>query len=206
MKLDLKNIALTGLLALASSAAPLLAQEKAPAGHKADAMKTAKMTEGKETARQPLGLLEPAAAPRLELFKSAVARREIKKSYARYLKADRAQRKATQVKSRTKSARYLKSASRGYALALSNSNRAEKRAKNVAAKKEAGRIMKAVERAAFLANLALAEAYTTRGAFRRALDATDRALILRPRDVIAARLKARIQLARAAASAKGRNF
>lgn len=198
MKLTIKILALafaTGLV-IAFAATPVDAQVK-----KSSKMMT-KDAKAKVAEPQDGVVLEP----RYQLFASRADRRELKMSYRRYQRAERARERAVKTKSRTKAARYLKAATQDFERALKGSDRVLNRTRRVAAKREAKRLMRAFSRAAYGAQLALGEAYTTRGAYRRALDAADRALALRPRDVMARSLKERIQLQRAAASSKGRGF
>ena len=97
--------------------------------------------------------------------------------------------------SRTKSARYYQRAAKRFDSALERAEKLKKRyASDAAVVAEAMRLIPHLSAAVQVTGLELANAYTSRGSYRQALDAVDRVVRLNPRNREALQLRRHIQL------------
>ena len=140
-------------------------------------------------------------APDFKAVASSKASGGLRRVWIGYRKAMRSYRGAEKQKSQTKKARSYRFAAQGFDTALKRLQKLGKRYGNAdqAVAAETGRLTPHFLQAARVSYLEVAIAYTSRGSYKRALDAVERTIQLNPRDRRARRLREHIQLAQAAA-------
>ena len=142
--------------------------------------------------------------PDFDAVSSVRARRGLKKTWRGYRGAVRSYESVRKQRSYTKRARAYRRAALGFDTALRRIQKLKSRyAMDAALVSEAKRLAPHFLQAARISYFEVATAYTSRGSYKRALDAVERTIQLNPRDRRAIRLREHIQLAQAAAGRRG---